>query len=164
MKRINKLTLNNFKFFVGEESLDFDCKNILIYGENGSGKSSLYWALYTFINTPTNKYLEAFKYQNIKIILSIENGKYTKQSLIKPKIKVVISIIENGKDDIPIFRPQSYFNEAKLTAIALSVRLAITQVKLRDSPLKLLVLDDLLVSLDMSNRDEVLKEYYQQKL
>ena len=64
MKRINKLTLNNFKFFVGEESLDLDCKNILIYGENGSGKSSLYWALYTFINTPTNKYLEAFKYQN----------------------------------------------------------------------------------------------------
>ncbi len=321
--RINKLEIKNFKFFNEVEALNFESKNILLYGENGSGKSTIYWALYTLlqsskkddnkikkyfthstdaipnkhslvniyagendskielfvnedrdkliiskneitikddtkliedtlatsdfisykylfrffnfshndeidlfelfeyeilhlvglnelwqeiidleenkpkrtkadktdyeslknklnefnnklkdiisdINEPTKNYVERFNYTNIKIILSIEDGKYRSQTLTKPKIKVALSIIKEGEDDITILRPQSYFNEAKLTAIALSVRLAITEIKLKNSPLKLLVLDDLLVSLDMSNRDkvldillndEVLKEY-----
>ncbi|MFN3408987.1 MAG: AAA family ATPase [Limisphaerales bacterium] len=49
-------------------------------------------------------------------------------------------------------RPQSFLNEAKLTQLALSVRFAASLVNLHESDLKLLVLDDLLVSLDMSNR------------
>lgn len=51
MQKINKLTLKNFKFFYGEVELDFERKNVLIYGENGSGKSSIYWALYTFLQS-----------------------------------------------------------------------------------------------------------------
>lgn len=52
-------------------------------------------------------------------------------------------------------KPQSFLNEAKLTQLALSVRFAASLVNLHDSDLKLLVLDDLLVSLDMSNRMQV---------
>ena len=48
--KIDKLTLKNFKFFYGEKTLNFEGKNILLYGENGSGKSSIYWALYTLLN------------------------------------------------------------------------------------------------------------------
>lgn len=71
MKKINELTVKNFKFFVGEESLDFDCKNVLVYGENGSGKSSLYWALYTFLqsslktNDEIKKYFDKDNPQNL---------------------------------------------------------------------------------------------------
>lgn len=54
-----------------------------------------------------------------------------------------------------VTRPQSFLNEAKLTQFALSVRFAASLVNLHDSDLKLLVLDDLLVSLDMSNRMQV---------
>lgn len=54
-----------------------------------------------------------------------------------------------------IQRPQVYFNEAKLTQMALSIRFAASLVGVRDSPIKLLVLDDLLISLDMSNRMRV---------
>lgn len=61
--------------------------------------------------------------------------------------------IENSE----IYRPQSFLNEAKLTQLALSVRFAASLVNLHDSDLKLLVLDDLLVSLDMSNRMKVVK-------
>jgi energy-coupling factor transporter ATP-binding protein EcfA2 len=57
----------------------------------------------------------------------------------------------------PITRPQSFLNEAKLTQLALSVRFAASLVNLRESDLKLLVLDDLLVSLDMSNRMKVVE-------
>lgn len=56
-----------------------------------------------------------------------------------------------------VTRPQSFLNEAKLTQLALSVRFAASLVNLHDSELKLLVLDDLLVSLDMSNRMKVVE-------
>ncbi|MCZ7558500.1 MAG: ATP-binding protein [Bacteroidia bacterium] len=54
-------------------------------------------------------------------------------------------------------RPQVFLNEAKLTQLALSVRFAASLVNLHDSDFKLLVLDDLLVSLDMSNRMKVVE-------
>lgn len=41
----------NFKFFYGEENLKLDKKHTLIYGENGSGKSSIYWALHCFLHS-----------------------------------------------------------------------------------------------------------------
>ena len=57
--------------------------------------------------------------------------------------------------DTAVNKPQSFLNEAKLTQLALSVRFAASLVNLHESDLKLLVLDDLLVSLDMSNRMKV---------
>ncbi|QFZ54501.1 hypothetical protein FEZ18_06680 [Oceanihabitans sp. IOP_32] len=67
--------------------------------------------------------------------------------------------IRNQKEDgnwQDILRPQSYFNEAKLTQIALSVRFALTEQRMGTFEGQFLALDDLLVSLDMSNRDKVL--------
>lgn len=46
MKRIQRLHLRNFKAF-RDQVFDFDGRHVLIYGGNGSGKSSIYWALYT---------------------------------------------------------------------------------------------------------------------
>jgi len=51
MYRIDKLEIKNFKFFDEVEALNFDSKNILLYGENGSGKSTIYWALYTLLQS-----------------------------------------------------------------------------------------------------------------
>ena len=54
---INKIILRNFKAFPDEEngiSINFKSKNVLLYGENGSGKSSIYWSLYTLFQS-TNK-------------------------------------------------------------------------------------------------------------
>jgi len=56
-----------------------------------------------------------------------------------------------------INKPQAFLNEAKLTQLALSVRFAASLVNLHESDLKLLVLDDLLVSLDLSNRMKVVE-------
>lgn len=43
--KIKKMCLNNFKFFYQDFELNIDGENILLYGENGSGKSSIYKAL-----------------------------------------------------------------------------------------------------------------------
>jgi hypothetical protein len=68
-------------------------------------------------------------------------------------------VIEFGirVDGKQILRPQSFLNEAKMTQLALSIRFAASLVNLHESDIKLLVLDDLLVSLDMSNRMRVVE-------
>ncbi|MES2457880.1 MAG: ATP-binding protein [Bacteroidota bacterium] len=79
------------------------------------------------------------------------------KDLIDPVIALSLKAIKSDNSEVPITRPQSYLNEAKLTAIALSVRFSLLADHIRvPYEGKVLVLDDLLVSLDMSNRDKVL--------
>lgn len=318
--KIDELTLKNFKFFYGEKTLEFKGKNILLYGENGSGKSSIYWALYTLLNNAKasdskikkyfnprekksllNRYIEdsetgkitvkltngheytvsndsieininkadttikesniasdfinykllaklydfkhgdsidlfdlftsdifdympyktersyadiwesflrtesaapkkrswAFRifessidnfnekfeaflnsikesandilqtnfYKSVEILLSYRPLVYNSRSDLRkfrkleyPKITITMKLTN---DNVPVDRnrnidqPHTFLNEAKLTAIALSLRLAILRTRVSGDVLKILVLDDLLISLDMSNRDIV---------
>ena len=57
--RIHELHINDFKFFSEVEPdsplLKIDGKHMLIYGENGSGKSTIYWALYTLLESSLKK-------------------------------------------------------------------------------------------------------------
>ena len=64
--------------------------------------------------------------------------------------RIGISIKENGTE---IYKPQTYFNEARLTAIALAVRFACLSKKSEGC---FLALDDMLISLDMGNRRKVI--------
>ncbi len=43
--RINKLTIKNYRFFADAFALDIGGENVLLYGENGTGKSSIYRAM-----------------------------------------------------------------------------------------------------------------------
>src|SRR5690606_3217523 len=64
----------------------------------------------------------------------------------------------NGKRNA-VKRPHTFLNEAKWTSIGLSIRLAIIEDwtnRPATAQLKALVIDDMLLSLDMSNRDIVL--------
>ena len=47
MSKIKTIKINNFKFFTNNIPLELEGKHLLLFGENGSGKSSIYWALYT---------------------------------------------------------------------------------------------------------------------
>ncbi len=49
MKPIQALHINYFKFFTDNEPIKINGNHVLLYGENGSGKSSIYWALYTLL-------------------------------------------------------------------------------------------------------------------
>ena len=74
------------------------------------------------------------------------------RSFDSPKIGFEIRV---GNDPLP--RPHTLLNEAKLTQLALSIRFGATLAHLHESPLKLLVLDDLLISIDMENRMKVVE-------
>lgn len=47
--KIYNLHVENFKVFKDAFDLPVEGKNILLYGENGSGKSSIYWSFILFI-------------------------------------------------------------------------------------------------------------------
>lgn len=64
MPNIDKIKLYNFKAFYGEETIEIGGKHLLLYGENGSGKSSIYWALYTLFQSSTKDIADVQKYFN----------------------------------------------------------------------------------------------------
>ena len=266
MIKIEKIELNNFRFFIDEEENNTfkpNAKGMLVYGENGSGKSSLYKA-FEFLTKPTiaeeefAKSINIFKQDDTYLEFEFDNDETLKidgdhlslgsdydfiktLSVSKPIIdyklllKVSYSteqeekkdlykffenilsqypigqnkILKNLKeeedesyfsvfekilkeelfDEINIFLElfeqnfklteinfsalfqkinlkieyfesertdyQNFLNEARLSALAMSIYFAIIKKQfdnLEDNSLKILVLDDLLISLDMNNR------------
>lgn len=49
--KIKSIEINNYKSFYGKHVIRIDKKNAFIYGENGSGKSSLFYALKDFVQS-----------------------------------------------------------------------------------------------------------------
>ena len=90
--RIESIEVYNFKFFENTFILPVKRKNVLLFGENGSGKSSLFWSFYThyqsvyksqaeaqkyFLDTPEalrNKFSDAAAHSGIKVTFKDENG------------------------------------------------------------------------------------------
>lgn len=64
MKRIKEIRIKNFKAFQEEEKFSFgkEGKNVLVFGNNGSGKSFLFWALYTLLQSSTKENEQIEKY------------------------------------------------------------------------------------------------------
>ncbi|MDY0082728.1 MAG: AAA family ATPase, partial [Ignavibacteriaceae bacterium] len=62
MIKLNKIEISNFKVFQEPIEIKVDKKNLLIFGENGTGKSSIYWALYTFFQSSEKDTAEIQKY------------------------------------------------------------------------------------------------------
>ena len=78
-KTVEKIVLKNFKAFRQEQVIDFKNKNVLIYGNNGAGKSSIFWSLYTFLQSSIkskegiDKYFKVFDVNNEETHQSLRN-------------------------------------------------------------------------------------------
>ena len=67
MVKITKIEIKNFKAFYGTYQINLHKagKNLLIYGENGSGKTSLYKALELFLDSSENDTIDFKDHQNL---------------------------------------------------------------------------------------------------
>ena len=121
--------------------------------------------LITYIDKNATTFLHThFQFKNLKIVVKVKKGfdfrkigTTANYELLPPFIKLSIQQLKPPAKPKDIDRPQSFLNEAKLTAIALAIRFTILEKRPKKPEIKILALDDLLISLDMSNRMDVLK-------
>lgn len=96
--KITKIEINNFRSFTSSNiiSLDSDGKNLFLYGENGSGKSSFCRALNFFFNATDKRRLKHLIQINFKKPPFV-NGVINSNSSIKIHFsKNIYSLDENG--------------------------------------------------------------------
>ncbi len=105
--RITDIEIKNFRAFHGTYQINLDKtgKNLLVYGENGSGKSSLYLALKSFLESgisADNQNIEFENHQNIfiedpgHIKLSLRADRWSK----KDTYKWSQSVTEEATDEL----------------------------------------------------------------
>jgi len=111
------------------------------------------------LNEPCNLYLRDYFLEGEPIEVGLEvtgaalgHSTRDRYKLRPPTIQLRLTYY-----DKPIIAPHLFLNEARLTALALALRFAAFENFLKDAPLKFLVLDDLLISLDMSLRMRVIR-------
>lgn len=149
-KRLQQKIIS-FNSFLSDSINKINTRVNSIYNDNfkNNGDSNInIKLLYYSDSDPDNKQKEHFYfyYGNIR-----DGKKIAKAYWRSPKIGIEIK-----EDGNLINKPQSYFNEAKLTAIALAVRFAAMSTT-AITPGSFLALDDMLISLDMSNRAKVME-------
>lgn len=148
---VNSSKPKKIKAYKGsEEYKEFDA---LVNSFNDSLKK-----LIDFINIQAPVFFQKLGYSfSFYLSLEKEAGYYKGKTVYEP-IPFVLRIIipEYDNETNSLYKPHSFLNEAKLSAIAISIRLAILSSKRLENCLKFIVLDDLLISLDMKNREKVL--------
>jgi energy-coupling factor transporter ATP-binding protein EcfA2 len=101
-----------------------------------------------------NSYLSIFD-DKFKIDKFTFDMNFAEDGRVEPVVNIKIAL-----NDFPIPKYHLFLNEARLTALAISIYFTIIKEVsklLSDGSLKILVLDDLLISLDMSNRTHLLE-------
>jgi energy-coupling factor transporter ATP-binding protein EcfA2 len=114
--------------------------------------------LLTHINTRGNVILQELGYANFDFVVEFREDKKEvvgKVTYNAPEIAIILKNRNYDGKANKVHRIHSFFNEAKLTAVILAIRLAVLEKRPTDAEVKILVLDDLMISLDMNNRTKV---------
>lgn len=137
--KLHELHIQNFKFFpkLDPQSplLEIGGKNLLIYGENGSGKSSIYWAIYTLLESAfkqgesgKQKIKEYFTKDHEKGLVNIHATRARSQ---KPYIKAVLKdesgnqkeyLINGDEDTITAIQNNSDVRESGMASDFINYR------------------------------------------
>ena len=97
-----------------------------------------------------------FKFDNVKYRMWLPKNAYFRYEELK--IKLLVEVFDDASNSWKqVHRVQSFLNEAQLTRIAMGIRIGALRTRVQTTDFKILVLDDMLISLDMSNRMRVIK-------
>lgn len=101
--KITNIEITNYKAFYGTHEITVGGKNLFIYGENGSGKSSLYYALKDFFQSS----IEDIDLNNLENIFIPEDEKD------KTSIKVTFKPDRQGQKKGPIYSFTTTVNDSR---------------------------------------------------
>ena len=100
MASISKITINGFKAFPKEFNLNLDGKNLLMYGENGSGKSSIYYALHALLQSQCHDIKKYFNKNSDECIVNTMTATpVPKVSVRFENSDIIYSISKNGYEE-----------------------------------------------------------------
>ncbi len=99
--KIKTIEIKGYKAFYGKYSFDIGGKNIFIYGENGSGKSSFYYAIKDFFQSSN----ETINFNDL------ENIFLTKAKQGKGHIKVTFNPDKDGTDTDKLYTLSKNVND-----------------------------------------------------
>lgn len=140
--KIQKIELTNYKAFLGTHTIKVGGKNVFIYGENGSGKSSLYYAMKDFFQSSS---------EDIDLE-EVENAFVAEDKKGKTAIKITFKPNSTGQHHPKSYGFDSSTNDTRIAAIALSIYLGMIKRHIQGIPCKILFLDDVFIGLDIANR------------
>jgi ABC-type dipeptide/oligopeptide/nickel transport system ATPase subunit len=112
-----------------------------------------------------NKIIRSYFRENISLKIKlvpaswndlVPGTKSRSYKITKPKLILTVNYQSGVWTKSDLEKPQTFLNEGRLTQIFLALRLAIVQRRLTESKIRILVLDDMLISLDMSLRMAVM--------
>jgi energy-coupling factor transporter ATP-binding protein EcfA2 len=144
MKRITEIEFKNYKAFYEsgfENKIEIPKgRNVLLYGENGSGKSSIYEGLKQFFSSSDNT-VETIPSRHLKIPKTrIENEGEPNEAEITNEVSVKVKFTDGDNDEIKIFgvpvsdtQGVNYIAEANLLNTFLSYR-ELLRTYLMDNP------------------------------
>ncbi|HPS31191.1 MAG TPA: ATP-binding protein [bacterium] len=110
--KLEKIKISNYRFFHGTHEFEFKSKNVLMYGENGSGKSTIYKALELLTKSDIKKELienkcvfcgdeeveiEYFFNNNKSFPLSVDNFEILDEMSFASKITVYKPLLDYKK-------------------------------------------------------------------
>jgi len=100
MASISKITINGFKAFPKEFNLNLDGKNLLMYGENGSGKSSIYYALHALLQSQCHDIKKYFNKNSDECIVNTMTATPVPKVSVKfENSDITYNISENGYEE-----------------------------------------------------------------
>ncbi len=110
--KLEKIKISNYRFFHGTHEFEFNSKNVLMYGENGSGKSTIYKALELLTKSDIKKELsenkcvfcgdeevevEYFFNNNKSFPLSVDNFEILDEMSFASKISIYKPLLDYKK-------------------------------------------------------------------
>ena len=101
--KIQTIEIINYKAFLGTHRIKVGGKNLFIYGENGSGKSSLYYALKDFFQSSIED-IDLSKLENIFV---------SEKKKGKTSIKVVFNPNSQGQNKLQAYLFNTKKNDAR---------------------------------------------------
>ena len=107
---------------------------------------------------------QQIEHPNFEVTLEYVPAKHVKKDTwidYTQRFGVYLSITKYNGKAVEIVHPNTFLNEAKMAALAFSIRWAILDYRLNagaiPAAMKVLVLDDIMISLDMANRNKLIR-------
>ncbi len=120
--RLHEIKITNFKAFGDGQSILLKGKNLLLFGDNGSGKNSIFWSLYTLYQScykksrdKVSKYFDATHEENLLNRYMSDNESSIVATFKDDSMPAHTKLLQLSKSEMDIVGSNDIFTKATTT-------------------------------------------------